>query len=300
MPVPTLTLNHADAAPRATIETTAASAEQVTNKTDTGAGPTSGLYQFALSPEYEARLVAEYAWFAGHVNAAVLAPEGAWGGRVAAAFADAWQDLGGSVVEIQRYLNDGSDMSSPVSKLLNIDESDARYSSLKKVLGTDVKREARRRQDVDFVFMAAFPRQARQLRPQLEFHRAQGMPVYSTSHVYSGIVDPEADRDINGVVFGDMPWVLEPAHTGAQLRRDVSALWADSMSAFMRLYAFGGDAYYLVKELGTLRSQHYAEFDGLTGKLSLNENNRINRRLVWARFRKGTPRILDDSKTVPQ
>jgi outer membrane PBP1 activator LpoA protein len=300
MPVPTLTLNHADTAPRAATETTAASAGQATNKMDPGASPTSGLYQFALSPEYEARLVAEYAWFAGHVNAAVLAPEGVWGGRVAAAFADAWQDLGGSVVEIQRYLNDGSDMSSPVSKLLNIDESDARYKSLRQVLGTDVKREARRRQDVDFIFMAAFPRQARQLRPQIEFHRAQDMPVYSTSHVYSGIVDPEADRDIDGVVFSDMPWVLEPAHSGAQLRRDVSALWADSMSAFMRLYAFGGDAYYLVKELGTLRSQRYAEFDGLTGKLSLNENNRINRRLVWARFRKGTPRILDDSKSVPQ
>jgi len=197
-------------------------------------------------------------------------------------------------VEVQRYLNDGSDMSSPVRKLLNIDESDARYRSLRKVLGVDVKKEARRRQDVDFVFMAAFPRQARQLRPQLEFHRAQDLPVYSTSHVFSGIVDPEADRDIDGVVFGDMPWVLEPTQSGAQLRRDVGALWSESMSAFTRLYAFGADAYYLVKQLGTLRAQHYAEFDGVTGKLSLNENNRINRRLVWARFAKGTPRILDD------
>jgi len=309
MPVPTLTLNHADAAPRATtriatqatteatIEAPASSAGQAANPTDTvaaSAAATSGLYQFALSPEYEARLVAEFAWFAGHTNAAVLAPEGTWGGRVAAAFADAWTDLGGTVVEIQRYLNDGSDMSSPVRKLLNIDESDARYRSLRKVLGGDIKQEARRRQDVDFVFMAAFPRQARQLRPQLEFHQAQDLPVYSTSHIFSGIVDPEADRDINGVVFGDMPWVLEPGRNGAQLRREVGALWSNSMSAFMRLYAFGADAYSLVKELGTLRAQQYAEFNGVTGKLSLNENNRINRRLVWARFKKGTPRILDD------
>ena len=66
------------------------------------------------------------------------------------------------------------------------------------------------------------------------------------------------------------------------------------MNAFVRLYAFGADSYYLVKELPTLRAQHYAEFAGLTGKLSLNENNRINRRLMWARFQKGTPRILDD------
>jgi outer membrane PBP1 activator LpoA protein len=293
MPVPTLTLNHADSAPKPTAQ----AADPATDPADgiaAAAGATGGLYQFALSPEYEARLTAEHAWFAGHVNAAVLAPEGAWGGRVATAFADAWEHLGGSVVEVQRYSNDGSDMSSPVRKLLNIDASDARYRSLRKVLGRDIKKEARRRQDVDLVFMAAFPRQARQLRPQLEFHRAQDLPVYSTSHIYTGIADPDADRDVNGVVFGDMPWVLDPASSGAQLRGEIEALWSNSMSAFIRLYAFGADAYYLVKELGTLRAQPYAEFAGLTGTLSLNENNRINRRLVWARFKKGTPRILDD------
>ena len=304
MPVPTLALNYADTAAKATTQAATQATTLATDPTDSNAasaGATSSLYQFALSPENEARLVAEYAWFAGHTNAAVLAPGGAWGERVATAFADALGVLGGSVVEVQRYSNDGSDMSSAVRKLLNIDESDARYRSLRKVLGGDVKKEARRRQDVDFVFMAAFPRQARQLRPQIEFHRAQDLPVYSTSHVYSGIADADADRDVNGVVFGDMPWVLDPASSGASLRREVGALWPKSMNAFVRLYAFGADAYYLVKGLATLRAQHYAELDGVTGKLSLNENNRINRRLVWAQFKKGTPRILDDdAKPIQQ
>jgi outer membrane PBP1 activator LpoA protein len=279
LPVPTLTLNRADAKGPADAEGAIAI-------------PTSGLFQFALSPESEAKLVAEYAWFAGHTNAGVLTPVGAWGDRVSTAFAQAWEDLGGTVVEIQSYLNDDTDMSTPVRKLLDIDESDARYRSLKQVLGGDIKKEARRRQDVDFVFMAAFPRQARQLRPQLEFHQAQDLPVYSTSHIFSGITDPDADRDIDGVVFGDMPWVLDPGAHGSDLRREVAELWTDSLSAFVRLYAFGADAYYLVKELGKLRAQQYAEFQGVTGKLSLNENNQIDRRLVWARFRKGTPRVL--------
>jgi len=288
MPVPTLTLNHADAA-------TSVSADAAMT------APTSGLFQFALSPESEARLVAEHAWFAGHTSAAVLTPVGAWGERVAAAFADAWEDLGGSIVEFQSYLSDGSDMSTPVRKLLNVDDSDARYRSLRNVLGSNVKQETRRRQDLDFVFMAAFPRQARQLRPQLEFHQAQDLPVYSTSHIYSGIADPDADRDIDGVVFGDMPWVLEPVASGGALRREVGALWSDSVSAFVRLYAFGADAYRLVGELGKLRAQQYAEFQGMTGSLSLSENYRINRRLMWARFKKGTPRILDgDSIPIRQ
>ncbi len=287
LPVPTLTLNYADTDNRTTVA-------------DAAPGPTRGLYQFALSPESEAKLVAEHAWFAGHMTAAVLAPVGAWGDRVTAAFVEGWESLGGTVLEIQTYLNDGSDMSTAVKKLLDIDESDARYRSLTQVLGGDIKNEVRRRQDVDFVFMAAFPRQARQLRPQLEFHRAQDLPVFSTSHIYSGIADPDADRDIDGVVFGDMPWVLDPDAHGAELRRQVATLWSESLNVFVRLYAFGADAYRLVKELGKLRAQQYAEYQGVTGKLSLNENNRIDRRLMWARFNRGTPQILTEEAAVIQ
>jgi outer membrane PBP1 activator LpoA protein len=85
LPVPTLTLNRADAKGPADAEGAIAI-------------PTSGLFQFALSPESEAKLVAEYAWFAGHTNAGVLTPVGAWGDRVSTAFAQAWEDLGGTVV----------------------------------------------------------------------------------------------------------------------------------------------------------------------------------------------------------
>ncbi|NIM29001.1 MAG: ABC transporter substrate-binding protein [Gammaproteobacteria bacterium] len=279
LPVPTLTLNHADT-------------DNGTDSERSAAMPTTGLFQFALSPESEAKLVAEYAWFADHSNAAVLAPAGAWGERVAGAFAQAWEKLGGRVVEVQTYLNDGSDMSTPVRKLLDIDGSESRYRSLRQVLGVDIKKEARRRRDVDFVFMAAFPVQARQLRPQLEFHQAQDLPVYATSHVYSGIADATADRDVEGVVFGDMPWVLDPAARSAELRRNVETLWGDSFKAFVRLYAFGVDGYHLVKELGRLRAQHYTEFQGATGKLSLNEQNKIDRQLSWARFVRGRPRLL--------
>lgn len=287
LPVPTLTLNRADL-------------PVGTSSGDAAPTPLRGLYQFALSPESEAKRVAEQAWFAGHENATVLTPVGLWGDRVQSAFVEAWQKLGGTVLETQQYLNDGSDMSETVERLLDIDESTKRYRALRKVLGIDIKTEPRRRQDVDFVFMAAFPLQARQLRPQLEFHRAQDVPVYSTSHVYTGTPDPNADRDIDGVVFGDMPWVLAPNAAGNGLRREIDALWPDSVNAFIRLYAFGADAYRLVAELGKLRRQQYAEFKGATGTLSLNDKNVIDRRLSWAQFRKGVPRLLTEERSSLQ
>ena len=79
---------------------------------------------------------------------------------------------------------EGTDFGTPVKTLLNVDESEQRLKSLERITRTDISFEARRRQDAEFVFMAGFARQARQLRPQLKFYNAGDLPVYATSHVY--------------------------------------------------------------------------------------------------------------------
>lgn len=249
------------------------------------------LYQFALSPEGEAERVAERAWFDGHERAAVIAPEGPWGERVVDAFTAAWERLGGMVVGTERYPNDVPKMSAAVERLLHVNESRHRWLALRRLLGRDIQYQPRVRKDIDFIFMAAFPRQARQLRPQLKFHQAGDIPVYATSHVYSGTEDASADRDIDGVMFGDMPWVLLPDGAAEGLRHSIQAAWSDSFTTYIRLYAFGVDAYRIIPQLGKLRAHRYASFPGETGRLSLDSTNRIHRQLMWAQFRDGVPRV---------
>lgn len=277
--VPTLALNHSDAE--------AAPPGEAAAPAETGAR----LYQFALSPEGEARRVAEHAWFQGYQRAAVIAPEGAWGDRVATAFREAWEHLGGIVVDSVRYPQDAPDMSAPVERLLQVDASEQRWRELREFLRRDIKLEPRRRKDLDFIFMAAFPRQARQLRPQFRFHQAEDVPVYATSHAYAGTPDPEADRDIDGVTVGDMPWVLDPSGADADLRRRIESAWPETFPAYLRLYAFGVDAYRLVPQLNRLRLQPYASLDGATGRLRVGPQERIERGLVWARFEDGVPQL---------
>jgi len=255
--------------------------------------PTEGLFQFALSPEDEARQVAERAWFDGHARAAVIAPRGNWGDRVSGAFAGAWESLGGEVVGQVAYDTEAVDLSAPVSALLGVDASEARYKELRRVVGSGLKGEARRRKDLDFVFMAGFPGQARKVRPQFKFHHASDVPVYSTSHVFSGVADPGADRDVDGVLFGDMPWALGQDPSDTDLRRRVEALWPNSVAGYMRLYAFGADAYALVARVGRLRAQAQAEYQGVTGRLSVTADNKIRRRLTWGRFEDGQPALVD-------
>ena len=316
LPVPTLALNFADppvapTGPERPRSDPAAADEQ----TSTGAadesgvdpdGPdavddarrtmprvTRGLYQFALSPEGEARGVAERAWSDGYAQAAVIWPEGNWGSRVSSGFSTAWEDLGGLVVQTQAYTSDAKEMSIAVQKLLGVDQSKERWRVVRKTLNRKVEHQPRRRQDIEFIFMAGFPTQARQIRPQLEFHHAAGLPVYSTSHVFTGVPDPAADIDLNGVVFGDAPWILVQDAEGSGLRANIDRLWGDSASGVSRLFAFGADAYGILPHLGRLRSQASIRFPGHTGQLTVGRDNRVQRGLLWARFNNGTPRLLD-------
>ncbi len=271
LPVPTLALNYA-------------SIEEVP----------ANLYQFSLSPEEEARQVAQRTWLDGHVNAVALVPSGPWGERVFQAFATRWEELGGTLLERQSYNATDNDFSLPIKRLLNIDESRRRYRRLHTLLKRNLKYTPRRRQDVDFVFVAAYPRQARQIRPQLKFFHAADLPVYATSHVFTGNLNREKDRDMDGLYFGDMPWVLAESRSHSGLRNEIEALISPVGRSLQRLFALGIDAFNIIAALNPLRNYPYERYDGETGSLSLDERNRIHRQLTWVRFRSGQPVLIDE------
>jgi outer membrane PBP1 activator LpoA protein len=251
------------------------------------------LFQFGLLPEDEARQVAERAWLDGQNKALVLAPEGEWGDRMLNTFEKYWQQLDGKVLEAQRYDPAKHDFSSPVVKLLNIDESRQRGRDLRHLLGINIKYEPRRRQDVDFIYLAAFPNQARQIRPQLKFYYADAVPVYSTSHVYGGEVNTTQDRDMDGIIFCDMPWVFEGGRNHQTNWKMISKTWKSDAVPFKRLYAMGIDAYHLIGRLNMMGDNAQANLNAETGNLYLDGNRRIHRQLLWARFSGGKPRLID-------
>ncbi len=252
------------------------------------------LFQFGLSPEAEAQQLAVRAWADGHHQAAALYPQGEWGERVFNAFREQWESLGGMIVSAHDYNAKQNDFSPSIVQLLNIRDSHRRHRALSGILRQRVQFEPRRREDIDYVFMAAFPRQARLIPPQLKFYRAGDLPVYATSHAFTGKQDRNADRDMNGVIIGDMPWTLERKN-GHPLRSQVYNTWPDSAEKLSRLYALGVDAYNVLYYLNWLRANPAARLPGATGQLRIGSNNRLMRQLSWARFRGGRPRLLPSS-----
>lgn len=254
----------------------------------------ANFYQFSLSPEDEVEQSAASAWLEGHRTALVLTPASNFGHRLASHFANYWQALGGDVLEAQSYPPKQSDFSSPIQQLLNLDSSELRYKRIRRLLSRDIKFEARRRQDADFLFLASTIRNARLIRPQLKFFRASRLPVYATSHLYNGQDNPSQNIDLNGITFTDIPW-SRPAQEGkeqADNLRTVSKVWNNIPAQEQRLLALGFDAYSVVPQLARLQQSPTSRFNGLSGKLYLDEQNRLHRQLELFYFRKGIAKSI--------
>ncbi|MDH5217164.1 MAG: penicillin-binding protein activator [Gammaproteobacteria bacterium] len=259
---------------------------------------TANLFQFGLSPEDEAKQIAQRAWFDGHNKAAMIYPEGNWGERVSAAFKQHWEQLGGRIASEQHYPAQKNDFSAAINKLLNIDQSKERKKKLASLLKAKMRFEPRRREDIDFIFMGAFPRQARLIPPQLKFFNAGDLPLYTTSHSFSGKVDRSADRDMNKVIIGDMPWTLR-GNKASPVRKTVYKTFRKDVGKYSRLYALGVDAHNVIYFLNWLRSNTNARLNGATGTIHMTTNNRLARDLTWARFSRGKPEVLALTPTLP-
>jgi len=266
------------------------------NQIETPLPDTTGRFQFGLAPEDEAREAARRAWRDGYTRSIALLPDTEWGERVYAAFAGEWQALGGVILETQRYENAKADHSKVISAALNLDNSVARHRQLSAHLGRKLEFEPRRRQDLDIVFLAASPGQARLIRPQLSFFRATGIPVFATSQVFGGSPDAAADADMDGITFCDMPWVLDSGSNWKHLQQSINDYWGPNAMRYARLYALGIDAWRIVPYLGELHGSMFGAYHGVTGNLTLDSQGVVNRSLRCARFSKGIPVLLDTGK----
>ncbi len=266
------------------------------NTIDTGKSVPPGLFQFGLSPEDEATQVADRLVAQDLMYGVALVQQGDWGTRVLNAFSTHFAQLGGTLLGTQLYPPGASDFSVSITRLLNLNDSQYRDEQLAAFLGTHLQFEPRRRQDIQFIFLAANSSDAKLIRPQLRFYHAINVPVYSTSQVYQP--GEPADTDFDGINFDDMPWTLETSGAAADTRSTVASLWPNNISGNSRLYALGFDAWRLVPLLYKGKAFSMT-VQGMTGLLSMDSSGRIHRKLDWASFKNGMPKLLAPASLLP-
>jgi len=246
-----------------------------------GDTPPAFLFQFALDPEQEARAAARRIAADGHVRGIALFPRSTWGDRLHEAFTAELQATGVELAAAQFYDPGARDFSAPLRAALG------RYGGAgdRTAKGEPVRRDAtaEARDGPQFAFIAATAQTARAIRPQLRFQMAYDLPVYATSDAW----DPAARSvpDLDGLTFPEMPWIL---HAGLGAPELWQVLHGDGFSGArsrLRLYAFGFDAYQLLRGLNI--AARGVAVQGLTGRLVVASDGRVSRELEWARVRGG-------------
>lgn len=235
------------------------------------------LYQFGLSITDEATQAAERAWLEGRRTALTIAPATPWGQSALDAFRERWLSKGGTLVSSPAYPPQHKDFTALLRPILQ--------AGVPPPTAEASPETPRRRQDIDMVFLVAYPEQARQIKPALNFLFAADLPVYATSVIYPGEDDPGSNRDLNDIRFVAMPWAL-PASQAALRERANRPLPA----AYRPLFALGADAFLLQQWLPALRGTAATPLYGHTGTLMLGPQYRVIREQPWAEFHDGRVR----------
>ncbi len=257
---------------------------------ETAAAP-DRFYQFGLGAEDEARQIAARLHAEQKDQVLALFPDGDWGNRFEQALNAALAEQGGQILHSVRFLN-AEDLRTVTADLLGINTSRQRAITIEQTIGLNVEFEPRRRQDADAIVMVAPPTIARQFKPLFAFYFGGDLPVYAPSLIYEGDAAPSRDRDLNGVLFTDIPWILG----------DDNPFRNESMQAFGafggqlgRLFAMGADAYQIGNRLALLDQVDNASLEGQTGRLSMTADGKVQREQHWAQFQNGVPMRLDDT-----
>ena len=245
------------------------------------------LFQFGLAPEDEIGQIVQLAWEAGYRNAALIAPSSEDYLRLQRYFSRQWAAEGGAVVSEQTF-NDESSFADIIKRLIAIDSSEARADRLLNLLPrNNIEFIPRRRNDIDFIFLIANPRQGRQIKPTLAFYFAGDVPVYSLPSIYDGQDNQSENSDLDGIVFTDAPWVLQESD---ELKMEMNTNLRQVQGPLQRLRAMGIDSFRLYPRLKQFTNQRVNSIQGTTGKLQMSEGQRIHRTLNMAQFESGFAR----------
>lgn len=252
--------------------------------------PRPDFYQFALSPEDEARAIARQALAQGQRRAVAFVPAGDWGDRVLLAFESALRAGGGTV--LARASLGGNDEAAAMEQALRLDQSRARHRRLQSVLDTALAFQPRRRSDIDLLFVPGGRDSLRQWRPQLRFYGAADIPTYTTSDAWDG----QGSSELAGLLFPDTRWMLGADDTATITLRQSARVSFGAEHETHRLFAFGHDAWLLQQRLRLTPPASRPTgltVEGAVGQLTLDADGRVGRSLDWAQITEDGLRRLD-------
>ncbi|EMJ2332934.1 TPA: penicillin-binding protein activator [Enterobacter hormaechei subsp. steigerwaltii] len=261
--------------------------EQVQNR--------ANICYFALSPEDEARDAARHIHEQGKQAPLLLIPRSTLGDRVANAFAQEWQTLGGGVVLQQKFgsaselragVNGGAGIAlngSPVSASLPQQQSVTIGGLTIPAPPTDAQISGGGK--VDSAYIVATPEEIAFIKPMIAMRNGSqsGATLYASSRSAQGTAGPDFRLEMEGLQYSEIPML---AGSNPQLMQQALGAVRNDYS-LARLYAMGVDAWALANHFTQMRQVPGFELNGNTGDLTADHDCVINRKLSWLKYQQG-------------
>ena len=252
-------------------------------------------FYFALSMEDEAAQMAQLFMQKNYRKPVVISSSHSISTRMQQHFSRQWQQLGNPAPEMHSF-NNKQELETLINRLLETDRSRERVKQISNLLPQALEADPHSRLDIDAIYVIADPVQTQLFKPFVDVSISQTaprIPVYASSRSHSTSLDTTEQRDLNGLTFTEMPWMLSDKYS-AQLRQQYQQLFPDQDETLQRLFAMGYDAYQLVGSLKQQQTLPATIFPGLTGQLRLDANGSIVRRLSWAQYRNNRLRPVQE------
>ena len=243
---------------------------------------------FALAPEDEAKQLARHIYNSGYRAPIMVHGNDAINQRLAAAFLAQWRDLKGQTDNqgISVVSFDSTDtMREGIGAALDVAQSRDRIRQLERMLIPKLYNVPRSRRDIDAIVAFAGPEQTELLNPVIEaslspFNNTD-VPVYVTSRSIRFDASKNQLRDLQNVHFIDLPWMM-PEHQWQGLADELNVLYPNQRDSLLRLFALGYDAYSQLDQLPYMAAVPQLSVSAMSGQLSINTNNEVERQLPLA------------------
>lgn len=206
--------------------------------------------------------------------------------RITQTFSNTWHSLTDAHPNIV-YFDQGKNMQNTLKSSLEVSKSQQRINQIKSRAKQTIKDEPRNRRDIDMIYLVGSVAQTRLLKPYIDVNIspfAKRIPVFSSSRSHSAQSDASDSRDLAGLVFTEMPWLLSSKQQNTALHQLSNKLWPNRSDGLQRIFAMGYDSFNILTKLDKMQRFKYVRHFGQTGVLQLTNNNILSRSLLWGKY----------------
>jgi outer membrane PBP1 activator LpoA protein len=251
-----------------------------------GAPPPPGSVSFALAPEDEGIAAAERMLRRGWRRAIAVAGSDEGAQRALGAFRERMQQRDAQIVAEIRLPEGTPDYATLIRQALSSAGTRSTPAAEGDAAAAPDAAPASLPVAADAIFLATRSAQARLFVPQLRVAGVYDVPIVATSQVAAGDANARMDRELDGIEFTEVPWLMGEL-PGVPARAPLAAALESARGGGARLFAFGLDAFRLLGHLDQLGADPNQRLDGATGQLWLDGFGQVQRSPGWARFING-------------